>query len=590
MNNQKKYLVLLQVDAIQTFLFEYLSKETNKQTLAQAMENSNLVGKITKLNQNDEALKFQFKRCLFSEIELTDEKIVIDISGKCIVILTNDEKEKLEANLKEMYSTYTNEGLTLVYLFEEIVNDEKESYDSLIEKSQTPKKQNKLLSLSEVLYNDLFSIVEEENDRQTTKQLLERYCQNYSTDKYKKDKENLNQIAIIKADLNNIGAYFKNVQYSELKSKASAFEESIQSFAQFSKNKIFSLYVAGDDIFIISRIDQIKEVLTSIQSELKMINKKFDSKLTIAIAVLTTDYRSTFRYYLEKVEELLKQAKQYKTKDIVNMNGMILDIDASILFLKMYKEKNTIKQKDILHSRSKLHNTLEIIQGDTAFKRLNAMYILSKDGRHPLYKQLFEKIEKSDLRDVNQMVQIKSEIQNILLLSKYMDVEKGGYGKIQYTPIIQNVSLLNSSTIVEIFNNEGLKVHLQLKSFVKNIDNKGFWFRLNELVTEVQEIDEKKKQLTKFLLNYQYQNQKIIRYDFQTEQDRKNYYHGGEEKHREKRTEIRNYKECEIDDAIQNRNMFVESIIEEILAKSCVYQRLCRERIIDINVNKKDKY
>lgn len=590
MQKEMKYLVLLQVDSIQTFLFEYLSKETNKQTLAKATANSNLVGKITKLseeNKDDKELKFQFRKSLFSDIALTDRKIVIDISGKCIVILTTDEKNNLEKKLKETEKEYTNAGITLTYLFEEIINnDEEKAYNRLIEKSLTPKKQNFLLSLSEFPYKDLFSEVDEEKDGQTTKQVLERYCQNYSkhkdVNKRSEGSQNLNQIAIIKVDLNNIGTYFKGVPYKDLKSRASAFEESIQSFTQFSENRIFSLYVAGDDAFIISRVDQIKEVLVHIQSELGKINDKFKAELTIAIAVLTTDYRSTFRYYLEKVEELLKQAKQDKTKDVVNMNGMILELNSCITFLNMYKEKNKVKQTNILHSRSKLHNTLEIIKGDAPFKRLNAMYILSKDGTHPLYKQLFEEIEESDLRDVNQVVQIKSKIQNVLLLSKYMDVEKSGHGRISYSPTIQEVFLFKNSTSVSQFNNDGKTVELQIKSFVKDINNKGFWFRLNELTTE-----RNKEQLTKFLLNYQYQNQKIIRYDFQTGQDEENYRHGREEKHRITRTEIRNYRQSEVGDAIRNRNEFVTKIVEEILTKSCVYQQLCRERIIDINVNKK---
>lgn len=62
------------------------------------------------------------------------------------------------------------------------------------------------------------------------------------------------------------------------------------------------------------------------------VRGKISDEITIGIGVLTTDYRSTFRYYFNRVENLMNTAKENKNIDSVNINGEVLTLKEGISF------------------------------------------------------------------------------------------------------------------------------------------------------------------------------------------------------------------------------------------------------------------
>ena len=120
-DSTEEYLVQLQLESIQTYLFSYLSVSKNLKTLAEAKHKSDLIAKLTDIEKNES----MFSKKLFPGgvkflLENNKEKILLNISGKCILKLSNSEKKELESNIQKNYIEFLKESIEISYFSEKI--------------------------------------------------------------------------------------------------------------------------------------------------------------------------------------------------------------------------------------------------------------------------------------------------------------------------------------------------------------------------------------------------------------------------------------------------------------------------------------
>ena len=148
-DSTEEYLVQLQLESIQTYLFSYLSVSENLKTLAEAKHKSDLIAKLTDIEKNES----MFSKKLFPGgvkflLENNKEKILLNISGKCILKLSNSEKKELESNIQKNYIEFLKESIEISYFSEKIENDNIENaYKKLNEKVKSQFKQKEIYEL-----------------------------------------------------------------------------------------------------------------------------------------------------------------------------------------------------------------------------------------------------------------------------------------------------------------------------------------------------------------------------------------------------------------------------------------------------------
>lgn len=133
------------------------------------------------------------------------------------------------------------------------------------------------------------------------------------------------RIAVLKADLDGMGAMFKNISSFEDYQKISQVLNECISLSELHKAAdklapegktgwLFPLYIAGDDIFfavaiedLIHGIDVCRELMCTINQKIK--ENGISTKLDMSIGVEISFNRQPIRYYMEMVEDQLKNAK-----------------------------------------------------------------------------------------------------------------------------------------------------------------------------------------------------------------------------------------------------------------------------------------
>ncbi|MDK4479489.1 hypothetical protein MWG12_09640, partial [Fusobacterium necrophorum] len=207
------------------------------------------------------------------------------------------------------------------------------------------------------------------------------------------------KIAIVKADINNLGNIMKKIKnYIDFRELSKLLEKniSISQFAQYirdfnkpeidpsqkEKLKILPFYIAGDDIFYAVRIsdlfnsikclhDMIKDINSQIQ---KLQIKECKTELSLAVGVVFVNNHQPIRYYRQTVEEELKQAKKVMKSNKalyslvgISMAGNLFHIYKDELgkgenegFIKFCTEVQELRQmmRNKVFSRTALHNLL----------------------------------------------------------------------------------------------------------------------------------------------------------------------------------------------------------------------------------------
>ena len=614
-DSTEEYLVQLQLESIQTYLFSYLSVSENLKTLAEAKHKSDLIAKLTDIEKNES----MFSKKLFPGgvkflLENNKEKILLNISGKCILKLSNSEKKELESNIQKNYIEFLKESIEISYFSEKIENDDIENaYKKLNEKVKSQFKQKEIYEL--IGNFNFYQTSNNEKESQTTRELLSKYCHSKNLKANLESKANLeenseskvnaednkessnyNQIAIIKADMNGMGKFFKELELAKLSEKSDELEKIIKKIEELEhnnndENKYFPLYINGDDIFIISAVSHVKQVLEKISNMMEEVRGKISDEITIGIGVLTTDYRSTFRYYFNRVENLMDTAKEDKKKDSVNINGEVLTLKEGISFLEEIEnyvdEKNENK---LLLSKTKLHNVIEVLEStENRFKLYDAIYILTKEKTDKTSEYYYDKLSKN-IEDIilngnkKDILEITNHIRNLILFSKYY--ESSGSKNPASTNIEDYKFIVNDDKFEELMflkeeEKEEISLNEEVIEIVIKVQNlcgigKGFWFKLEDILTkEYSEDDTKKNTIEKYLSNYQIGNKNLI-YGSVDEEDLKDLSVDERRKFNEERKNRRETINKKIESVIGK-------IVEDIIEKEDEYRKLLRVNIIKIN-------
>ena len=619
-DSTEEYLVQLQLESIQTYLFSYLSVSENLKTLAEAKHKSDLIAKLTDIEKNES----MFSKKLFPGgvkflLENNKEKILLNISGKCILKLSNSEKKELESNIQKNYIEFLKESIEISYFSEKIENDDIENaYKKLNEKVKSQFKQKEIYEL--IGNFNFYQTSNNEKESQTTRELLSKYCHSKNLKANLESKANLeenseskvnaednkessnyNQIAIIKADMNGMGKFFKELELAKLSKKSDELEKIIKKIEELEhnnndENKYFPLYINGDDIFIISAVSHVKQVLEKISNMMEEVRGKISDEITIGIGVLTTDYRSTFRYYFNRVENLMNTAKEDKNIDSVNINGEVLTLKEGISFLEEIEnyvdEKNENK---LLLSKTKLHNVIEVLEStENRFKLYDAIYILTKEKTDKISEYYYDKLSKN-IEDIilngnkKDILEITNHIRNLILFSKYY--ESSGSKNPASTNIEDYKFIVNDDKFEELMflkeeEKEEISLNEEVIEIVIKVQNlcgigKGFWFKLEDILTkEYNEDDAKKNTIEKYLSNYQIGNKNLI-YGSVDEEDLKDLSVDERRKFNEERKNRRETINKKIESVIGK-------IVEDIIEKEDEYRKLLRVNIIKINKKERE--
>ena len=200
----------------------------------------------------------------------------------------------------------------------------------------------------------------------------------------------IKSLAILKADVDNMGDFLKN----------SDVTDSFENFDHFSNtmDKFFSLYIpklmrekykdtytvfaGGDDLFLLGSWDQVLDLAKEIEYEFKNFVKS--DKLTISFGIAITKPSYPISRLAEITEELLEKSKEVDGKDSITLFGETVKWDS-------YLQDNGLKEqlKVFDDNTAMLYRLLELV---------NMSKKINKDVRNTMWKS---KINYTFYRNVN---------------------------------------------------------------------------------------------------------------------------------------------------------------------------------------------
>ena len=201
------------------------------------------------------------------------------------------------------------------------------------------------------------------------------------------------------------------------------------------------------------------------------------------------------------------------------------------------------------------------------------------------YDKLSKNIEDIILNgNEKDILEITNHIRNLILFSKYY--ESSGSKKSASTNIEEYKSIVNDGKFEELMflkeeEKEEISLNKETIEIVIKVQNlcgigKGFWFKLEDILTkEYNEDDAKKNTIEKYLSNYQIGNKNLIYGSVDEDQWKKL-----SDDKKSKFNEERKNRRKSINKKIEN---VIEKIVEDIIEKEDEYRKLLRVNIIKIN-------
>lgn len=405
--------IAIVVEKVQRYIFQVIDKnQADEKTLRNIISASNdVASSILK------EIEIEFN---LDDQKAGDKNKILWISGK-VVFLSEQPKEEIKIKLKRLYQKIYVDyqgNIFLNYVAFAIPDDKKDNMEILrraerLLKESTTKSQV-IKDNSEVLFsfreldskrpNYLFEDKKEENVFLTNMDDLVVLDENHETD------SSDGKIAIVKADINNLGSimkeinddYKKYLQVSKLLSRKISIDNLSKMVIKSKKNGNYSIeqgrekaesgeilkksilpfYVAGDDIFYAVRITALFESIKVLHNMIKDINQELKEiqgesgkiELSIAIGVVFVNNHQPIRYYSQMVEKELSVAKK-NMKEQKSLNSAVGISMAGNLFY-IYKEglgygendgffrfcNEVVELKEIMEekifTRTSLHNLL----------------------------------------------------------------------------------------------------------------------------------------------------------------------------------------------------------------------------------------
>jgi len=367
--------IAIAVEKVQRYIFQVIDKnQADEKTLRNIISASNDVAKsILK------EIEIEFN---LNDQQSGDRNKILWISGKAVFLSAQPEVEikiKLKRLYQKIYADYQG-NIFLNYVAFSIPDDKKDNMEilrkaeRLLKESAT--KSQVIKDNSEVIFsfkeldnknqNQLFENKKEENVFLTNMDDLVVLDENHEAD------SSDGKIAIVKADINNLGRIMKEINYDydkylqvskllsekisiynfrEMVIKGKKFEKDTidqkgekAEVGEMLKMTILPFYVAGDDIFYAVRINALFESIKVLHNMIKEINQELNKiqgkygeiELSIAIGVVFVNNHQPIRYYSQMVEKELSVAKK-NMKEKKSLNSVVGISMAGNLFY-IYKE------------------------------------------------------------------------------------------------------------------------------------------------------------------------------------------------------------------------------------------------------------
>ena len=356
--------IAIAVEKVQRYIFQVIDKnqadEKMLRNIISASDNvaKNILKEIeTEFNLNDQ--------------QSGDKDKILWISGKVVFRSEQPEEEikiKLKRLYQKIYADYQGD-IFLNYVAFSITDYKKDNMEILRQaerllKESTTKSQV-IKDNSEVLFsfkeldskypNQLF---EDKNDKNEKNVFLTNMDDLVVSDINHETDSSDGKIAIVKADINNLGRIMKEIndnydtylQVSKLLYKKISMYNlskmvinSKQPEEELEKT-ILPFYVAGDDIFYAVRINALFESIKVLHNMIKDINQELKEiqgesgkiELSIAIGAVFVNNHQPIRYYSQLVEKELSVAKK-NMKEQKSLNSVVGISMAGNLFY-IYKE------------------------------------------------------------------------------------------------------------------------------------------------------------------------------------------------------------------------------------------------------------
>jgi len=393
-------VVALAVEKVQKYIFQIIdNNQADEKTLKNIISASNDVAKdILK----EIALEFGLEE----NTQSGEGDKILWISGK-VVFFTTLPKEDIQNKLKELYQKVYTAYQGQIFLNYVVFSGDKtdkmpilREVDKLLKSSTT--KAQVIKDNAELLFRfeelkakgqnqDSVSTKDEEIFLTTMDDLVVQ-DENHETD------SSDGKIAIVKADINNLGKIMKGIgdyeEYSQLsnllaeKISLHNLKATINSEFESLKGKILPFYVAGDDIFYAVRINALFDSIRMLRKMIEIINQEIvtlkqknkstqEAKknqtekntiaLSLAVGVVFVNNHQPIRYYRQMVEEELSQAKKMmKTEKALHA---VVGISMAKNFFYIYKGSLGYGESDGFNHFCKEIQDLQKMRDEKVFTR-----------------------------------------------------------------------------------------------------------------------------------------------------------------------------------------------------------------------------
>lgn len=355
-----KYIAALSVDKVQTFLTEVIHSHTQEKESEEATLKSII-------NASDQIVGKFFKD-IYVRFPEAKANTLMKCSG--VFIFSSDQTmETLEKALNDLFVKYYRESqgqkiLRWVYFPSEGLDE-----ISAIQKAKKELKQaqslNRIIEKNQELLFRFEDGIKAEVGNYTEERIKKEFpafARDVNALGIEKEEESRFRIAVIKADLDRMGEMFRGIdQYKKYSAISEILNSEIcldglnkaaEQFAPDGRGEwLFPLYIAGDDIFFAVAVEDMLRGVNVCRQLMQNVNNDImekgvsDDELRMSLGVEITFNKEPVRYYMERVERQLKNAKKRKApailEKLLNMRITVGDLtffDIDYNKMKAYRE------------------------------------------------------------------------------------------------------------------------------------------------------------------------------------------------------------------------------------------------------------